>query len=166
MHFLGHRVTELLYIWAISDMLLCWPWSKSSFHLSPLFFCPSAFSGCEWGLHGFPVQWQHVPPDLHLQPQRQLLPADRGGRGGQVLQRRHLALGSRHCNHRQHSSGSSGLRLCLLRPVSYKHTAEPPSCHLFPLHFNLSLYSFSSCMCPSIILKPRPCSEGQRNMIV
>ncbi|KAG7479053.1 hypothetical protein JOB18_016576 [Solea senegalensis] len=33
----------------------------------------TAFPSCEWGLHGFSIQWRHVPADVLLQSQRQLL---------------------------------------------------------------------------------------------
>lgn len=64
-------------------------------------------------LHGFSIQWQHVAADVHLQPQRQLLPAARRGRW-QGVQRHHLAVDRCAGDHRQHSGGGGGLCLCLL----------------------------------------------------
>lgn len=83
-------------------------------------------------LHGFPVEWQYVPPDVRLEPKRKLVPACRAGRREEILQRRHLAVGGHHCNCLQYCGCGSGVCLCLLDFRMCKGTAWPPD---EPLHY-------------------------------
>lgn len=96
----------------------------------PSSFFLAGFSSCERGLHGFSVQWQRVLADVHVQPQRQLLPTFRSRGWWESVQWHHLAVDCCAGDHRQHRGGGGGLRLRLLTQLKRQASKMKQSCTL------------------------------------